>query len=119
MASPLPRFGVRGDWPVGVIPVGNAAAALEPIGGEGMGLAMRSAEMAAERVGEWRAEAHPTLDSVQRRLQKEFRALWNRRRMLWRGVAMLVSRPMLCEMAVEVMKVTNVGERVAGWPQVQ
>ena len=29
------------------IPIGNAAAALEPIGGEGMGLAMRSAELAA------------------------------------------------------------------------
>ena len=31
-----------------VVPVGNAAAALEPIGGEGMGLALRSAELAAE-----------------------------------------------------------------------
>jgi len=46
--SPLPRFGVSTDWPAGIVPIGNAAAALEPIGGEGMGLAMRSAEMAAD-----------------------------------------------------------------------
>src|SRR5258706_6289980 len=32
LASPLPRFAVRECWPEGVIPVGNAAAALEPIG---------------------------------------------------------------------------------------
>ena len=48
LASPLPRFSVRRTWPPAVIPVGNAAAALEPIGGEGMGLAMRSAELAAQ-----------------------------------------------------------------------
>jgi 2-polyprenyl-6-methoxyphenol hydroxylase-like FAD-dependent oxidoreductase len=43
LASPLPRFAIQRRWPEGVIPLGNAAAALEPIGGEGMGLAMRSA----------------------------------------------------------------------------
>src|SRR5205085_620835 len=47
LASPLPRFAVARHWPDRVIPLGNAAAALEPIGGEGMGLAMRSAELAA------------------------------------------------------------------------
>ena len=47
LASPLPRFAPRRDWPRGVVPVGNAAGAIEPIGGEGMGLALRSAELAA------------------------------------------------------------------------
>ena len=47
LASPLPRFAFARPWPGGIIPLGNAAAAIEPVGGEGMGLAMRSAEMAA------------------------------------------------------------------------
>ncbi len=41
LASPLPRFAVRRDWPLRVIAIGNAVAALEPIGGEGMGLAIK------------------------------------------------------------------------------
>ena len=47
LAAPLPRFGVSDNWPENIIPIGNAAAAIEPIGGEGMGLALRSAELAA------------------------------------------------------------------------
>src|SRR5690606_10183436 len=50
LAAPLPRFSVRSRWPQNVIPIGNAAAAIEPIGGEGMGLALRSAELAAGRL---------------------------------------------------------------------
>ena len=52
LVSPLPRFSVARRWPERVIPVGNAAAALEPIGGEGMGLALRSAELAAAALAE-------------------------------------------------------------------
>src|SRR5690606_19674370 len=48
LVSPLPRHRVRSHWPAGIIPLGNAAAALDPIGGEGMGLALRSAEMAVQ-----------------------------------------------------------------------
>jgi len=107
MAAPLPRFGVRRDWPGGVILIGNAAAALEPIGGEGMGLALRSAEMAAEAIA-----VNSDLELVQRTLQKQFRELWRWRRIVWRAVAMMVSRPILCELAVDVMNVTNVGERL-------
>src|SRR5439155_8761245 len=51
LASPLPRFAVARQWPPGIIPIGNAAAALEPIGGEGMGRAMRSAERGAPQLG--------------------------------------------------------------------
>ena len=105
MAAPLPRFGVSSDWPSGVIPIGNAAAALEPIGGEGMGLALRSAEMAAEAI-----LTELPLRAVQRKLQKQFAALWRWRSLLWRAVAMMVSRPVLCEMMVDVMNVTNAGQ---------
>jgi len=50
LAAPLPRYGVRRDWPQNVIPVGNAAAAIEPIGGEGMGMAIASAELCAQAI---------------------------------------------------------------------
>jgi flavin-dependent dehydrogenase len=107
LASPLPRFGVRSNWPEGVIPLGNAAAALEPIGGEGMGLALRSAELAAEAIS-----TQSDLPRIQQKLQRDFIELWRWRRLLWRSVALLISRPILCELAVDVMNVTNVGERL-------
>lgn len=88
LASPLPRFGVGRSWPANVIPLGNAAAALEPIGGEGMGLAMRSAELAAEALDEGGARAA-------RRLRGEFNTLWRKRRVACRGLAQLMSRPAL------------------------
>jgi len=107
LASPLPRFSVHSNWPERVIPIGNAAAALEPIGGEGMGLALRSAELAAEMLS-----TESDLRLMQQKLQRDFIELWRWRRLLWRSVAMMVSRPILCELAVDVMNVTNVGERL-------
>src|SRR4051812_32721898 len=107
MAAPLPRFGVSSNWPAGVIPIGNAAAALEPIGGEGMGLALRSAQLAAEAIG-----SSSDLADVQKKLQKQFRQLWRWRSILWRGVAMMVSRPVVCEMMVDLMNVTSSGDWV-------
>ena len=73
--------------------------------GEGMGLALRSAEMAAEAIS-----SSSDLRLVQQKLQRDFIELWRWRRLIWRGVGMMVSRPGLCEMVVEVMKVTNSGE---------
>jgi menaquinone-9 beta-reductase len=107
LAAPLPRFSVKRDWPAGVIPIGNAAAALEPIGGEGIGLALRSAEMAAEALS-----SNSDLLLVQKKLQRQFTQLWRWRSLIWRGVAMMVSRRVFCELAVDVMNVTNVGERL-------
>jgi flavin-dependent dehydrogenase len=107
----LPRFGVRRKWPEGVIPIGNAAAAIEPVGGEGIGLALRSAEMAAEVIGDALADK-PPVAQMQRTLAAEFRKLWKTRSVLWRAVGMVVSRPVWCEMAVRMMNVTRVAERV-------
>jgi flavin-dependent dehydrogenase len=90
MASPLPRFGVVRDWPAGVVPVGNAAAAIEPIGGEGMGLAMASGEMAAAALieaGEDRG--HGAVEA----LGRDYRKLWNRRRAACRLGAIVLSSP--------------------------
>jgi flavin-dependent dehydrogenase len=92
LASPLPRFPVTRAWPERVIPLGNSAAALEPIGGEGMGLAMRSAELAAEALD--CAERTKSPLSV-RRLQAQFTRLWRTRRLACRTLARLLSNPVV------------------------
>jgi 2-polyprenyl-6-methoxyphenol hydroxylase-like FAD-dependent oxidoreductase len=98
LTSPLPRFGVAREWPRGVIPIGNAAAALEPIGGEGMGLAMRSAELAATAL----ADAWDAGGAVNTRsLRASFNALWKTRRFACRAVALLVSQPVLSGAALD------------------
>jgi menaquinone-9 beta-reductase len=92
LASPLPRFAVAREWPAGVIPLGNAAAALEPIGGEGMGLALRSAELAAGAL----QRAHLSNAPVDvHRLRTEFARLWRARRLACRALANVLSRPAL------------------------
>lgn len=92
LASPLPRFPVNGNWPPHVIPLGNSAAALEPIGGEGMGLALRSAELATAALDH--AERTHTPLPV-RRLQTQFTRLWRTRRLACRTLARLLSSPSL------------------------
>lgn len=81
LSAPLPRFGVRRDWPAGLIPVGNAAAALEPVGGEGMGVAMASAEAAANGLLSGRSTDLP----------HRFLKLWRTRRPACRAAAVLLS----------------------------
>lgn len=93
LASPLPRFAVRKRWSAHLIPVGNAAAALEPIGGEGMGLAMRSAELAAaELVASATRDGGAPADR-QRRLTAAYRGLWQTRRFGCRAAAVAASAP--------------------------
>jgi len=101
LAAPLPRFGVAGRWPERVIPVGNAAAALEPIGGEGMGLAMRSAELAAEAILE-AARRREAVDATG--LRAEYRRLWDTRRAACRGMAMMLGSPMLATSGLELAR---------------
>lgn len=101
LASPLPRFGVRQRWPEGVVPVGNAAAALEPIGGEGMGLALRSAELAAEHLlRAWRADEPPDRDG----LADAYASLWRTRRAACRAAARVVSSGRLSGLAMNLLR---------------
>ena len=93
LASPLPRFAVRRRWPAGVVCVGNAAAALEPIGGEGIGLALRSAELAAEALA---IGSNPLLPYMYARL-------WNIRRAACRGSAVVISDPLLARLALPLL----------------
>jgi len=90
LASPLPRFAVRDHWPRGVIPLGNAAAAIEPIGGEGMGLALRSAEVAADALGRRGAAEGCVSTDVRQR----YRRLWRPRAMGCRAAALAASSPL-------------------------
>jgi 2-polyprenyl-6-methoxyphenol hydroxylase-like FAD-dependent oxidoreductase len=101
MASPLPRFGVRKAWPRGVVPVGNAAAALEPIGGEGMGLAIRSAELAAEYLlRSWRHDEPFDREG----LVSEYQRLWRTRRAACRAAAKVVSSGRFAGLAMRLLQ---------------
>jgi flavin-dependent dehydrogenase len=115
LAAPLPRFGVAKRWPRRVIPVGNAAAALEPIGGEGMGLAMRSAELAADALGE-AARRDAELDVAA--LRRAYSALWRTRSRACRATALALSSPTFADFAVQAAQssdaVARVGLRLVG-----
>lgn len=108
LVSPLPRFAVRNHWLAGVIPAGNAAAAMEPIGGEGMGLAMQSGALAASSL---MAGGHvPLIDG--------YRRLWRTRRPFCRATALLVSRPGLARAFVPILRfwplLGDIGLRLIG-----
>ncbi|MDB5356186.1 MAG: flavin-dependent dehydrogenase [Phycisphaerales bacterium] len=100
LAAPLPRFAVRRAWPAGVVPVGNAAAAIEPIGGEGMGLALRSAELAVNSL-----IASEGIDAKDQRsrLRRDYGALWRIRRAACRAGARVVSSRMMAAISTEVL----------------
>lgn len=98
LAAPVPRFPMAGHWHDGIISVGNAAAAIEPIGGEGMGLAMRSAEIAAEAM--INAESPRPFSFP----DGEFRRLWRFRRPFCRLTASAVSRPALSAVLLPLLK---------------
>ncbi|HEY0009492.1 MAG TPA: hypothetical protein VGB55_12260, partial [Tepidisphaeraceae bacterium] len=100
LAAPLPRYGVREDWPSRVIPIGNAAAAIEPIGGEGMGLALASAELAARAILENREETLPVA----------YRALWPRRARFCRWSAQLLSHQTLAGPSVALLSQTSLSD---------
>jgi flavin-dependent dehydrogenase len=95
--SPVPCYPVQARWPAGVIPIGNSAAAIEPIGGEGMGLALRSAELASRTI--LQSDGPPD----RHRLAREFRDLWRTRRPACRLAASVVSRARLAGPLVPLM----------------
>lgn len=101
LVAPLPRFDVVRDWPDRVIPIGNAAAAIEPIGGEGMGLAMRSAELAVMEHVLPAIQSGSDLNTV--RLRKTYRRLWNMRRLVCRAAAIAISHPAVARTLAPIM----------------
>jgi 2-polyprenyl-6-methoxyphenol hydroxylase-like FAD-dependent oxidoreductase len=108
LASLLPRFAVRSHWPDRVIPLGNAAAALEPIGGEGIGLALRSAELAASHLVS--ARFNPQA------LRRAYQKLWTTRRLVCRTGALILSRPTLASLAVRLLNSNRqIGQTFIAW----
>ena len=101
LTCPLPRFAVRDDWPTGVVPIGNAAAALEPVGGEGMGLAMRSGDLAATAIADAIESSRP-LDVAS--LRRAFNALWRRRRLACRAAAIALSDHRVGSLAIDLAR---------------
>jgi flavin-dependent dehydrogenase len=104
LVSALPRFEGFSNWPMNVIPVGNAAAAVEPIGGEGMGLAMRSAELAANHLVN---AIHRNIPLNIKSLQSAYRRLWRVRRFACRAAAMAVSSPRISRAAFALARTDN------------
>jgi 2-polyprenyl-6-methoxyphenol hydroxylase-like FAD-dependent oxidoreductase len=101
LASALPRFAVRKQWLARVIPIGNAAGALEPIGGEGMGLALRSAELAVEAID----QSYDQWNVInERHLRRAFDKLWRVRRVACRAAAMVASSTDAGNVALEWMR---------------
>lgn len=94
LASPLPRFSVRRNWPARTILLGNSAAAIEPIGGEGMGLAMRSAEIAAEMMIHSKGLWNPRIPAE---LQRQFMSLWQVRQLACRAGGVVAASPRLAK----------------------
>lgn len=112
LAAPLPRFGVARHWPRRIIPIGNAAAALEPIGGEGMGLAMCSAELAADALIE---ANHRQVEVNTIALRRQYGRLWNVRRVACRASAWAVSRPGLAQALIPLAGTGRLGRTAMAW----
>jgi flavin-dependent dehydrogenase len=92
LVSPLPRSRVQRSWRWRTIPVGNAAASVEPIGGEGMGLAMRSAELACASLLGTRGHDGGSGSDLEQ-LRAAYRRLWTIRGLACRTAALVVSSP--------------------------
>jgi 2-polyprenyl-6-methoxyphenol hydroxylase-like FAD-dependent oxidoreductase len=109
LASPLPRFAVASEWPAGVALVGNAAAAIEPIGGEGMGAALRSAEIVACGIS-----ASGTKPPVQ--VNHELNSLYAPRRLACRSLARIFMSPAMSAMTAPIAsRIPKVATAAAGW----
>lgn len=110
LAAPLKRYCVADNWPTNQIPLGNAAAAIEPIGGEGMGLAMRSAQLAAEEIigAERDGRAINT-----KKLRRQFCQLYGTRGMMCRLAAKVVSRRAVAAPLLEFLSCAPALTRVA------
>ena len=108
LAAALPRYPVASRWPARVVPVGNAAAALEPVGGEGMGLALHSAEAAIGRI---------LAGSVQM-LRGDYHRLWTKRQITCRAIARVVSLPVSADAFASLLstnsRITELALRWAG-----
>jgi flavin-dependent dehydrogenase len=112
LTCPLPRHRWT-DWPDGVIPVGNAARAIEPIGGEGMGMALRSAEIACGQVVT-AADAGRRVD--RHALNEAYDACWSTRSLACRLSALGLRNEGLGAVATEAGRISPwLGRAAMAW----
>lgn len=105
LASPLPRFALGRSRHERIIRIGNAAAAIEPVGGQGMALAMRSAEIVARHLMDQAQRCHDQRrDERDRACREDLARLWRRRRMICRGGAVVLSHPWLAHLAAPMAR---------------
>jgi len=109
IASPVPRFGTRPNISSSIHRVGNGSAAMEPICGEGMGVALRSAELAvASRLQEPGRGAFGA-----RALRATGRgAAWAWRRNACRAAGMIASSPSASGVALAAVEKLSLGQVV-------
>lgn len=103
LASPLPRHAPPARIVGRIVSVGAAACAIEPVGGEGMGTALRSAELAAAAILAGDVDA----------LLVQYSGLWRRRKTFCRLGGVLLSHPTTSD-AVALAATPVVG-RAAMW----
>lgn len=109
LTTPLVRRAPRA-FPHRLIPIGNAACTIEPIGGEGMGLALRSAELAVEALG----AASDWTPHHARKLLGQYRRLWQVRALACRTIARGVMSPAFTP-ALRLAKQLPAGVAAAMW----
>lgn len=104
--------GVPRAWPIAPahprsVRIGNARAAVDPVGGEGMGLALWSAARAAEALGaiDWRTT--DALVQAQRKLHAEYCRRLRTRLPACRWAAELAMSPRLVRAAWPVLRATR------------
>lgn len=109
VTSPVPRFGTQPAIAANVVRVGNGSAAMEPICGEGMGVALRSAELAVAALLDasgQRGRGGHRMAAVARG------AAWSLRRNACRAGGILASSPPASRIALAVLENLNLGGAV-------
>jgi flavin-dependent dehydrogenase len=109
IASPVPRFGTQRNVSSSIHRVGNGSAAMEPICGEGMGVALQSAELAVAAL----LEESVSGASGRRVLHATARgAAWAWRRNACRAAGMIAASPSACGVALAALEKLSLGPAV-------
>lgn len=98
-ASPVPRSPYIEPGHPRSVRLGNAAAAVDPVGGEGIGLALWSAAEFAESLAEADGDFHQKLAAARSHLRRAYRRRLRWRRPACRFAAGVVMRPRLAAAA--------------------
>jgi len=104
LASGVPRGGYVAGGHARSVRVGNAAAAVDPVGGEGIGLALWSGARAGGLIARaWRRNFEPAaLAAIETEFSYDYRARLRTRLPACRAAAWLLMRPILTGLALRL-----------------